>query len=88
MKEKIDNYLKTRGLLFFVIFICVNIIAVLPVNNIIVYIFSHLILKYFIFSFLFLVLFIYLFLQYCCFINYFIIFLPRNKQKIINSVWH
>ena len=36
MKEKIDNYLKTRGLLFFVIFICVNIIAVLPVNNIIV----------------------------------------------------
>ena len=36
MKDKIDNYLKTRGLLFFVIFICVNIIAVLPVNNIIV----------------------------------------------------
>lgn len=62
MKEKIDNYLKTRGLLFFVIFICVNIIAVLPVNNIIVDIFSHFRLQYLIFSFLFLVLFIYLIL--------------------------
>lgn len=60
MKNKIYNYLKTRGLLFFVIFICVNIIAVLPVNNIIVDIFSHFRLQYLIFSFLFLVLFIYL----------------------------
>ena len=56
MKEKIDNYLRTRGLLFFVIFICVNYIAVLPVNNIIVDIFSHFRLQYLIFSFLFLVL--------------------------------
>ena len=53
MKEKIDNYLKTRGLLFFVIFICVNIIAVLPVNNIIVDIFSHFRLQYLIFSFIY-----------------------------------
>ncbi len=53
MKEKIDNYLKTRGLLFFVIFICVNIIAVLPANNIIVDIFSHFRLQYLIFSFIY-----------------------------------
>lgn len=63
MKEKIDNYLKTRGLLFFVIFICVNIIAVLPANNIIVDIFSHFRLQYLIFSFLFLV-FIYIFILF------------------------
>lgn len=76
MKEKIDNYLRTRGLLFFVIFICVNFIAVLPVNNIIVDIFSHFRLQYLIFSFLFLVLFIYLsclskkYIVYCivCFV--------------------
>ena len=80
MKEKIDNYLKTRGLLFFVIFICVNIIAVLPANNIIVDIFSHFRLQYLIFSFLFLVLFIYLFclnkkyIVYCfvCFVFIFL----------------
>ena len=76
MKEKVDNYLKTRGLLFFVIFICVNVIVVLPVNNIIVDIFSHFRLQYLIFSFLFLVLFIYLsclskkYIVYCfvCFV--------------------
>lgn len=79
MKEKIDNYLKTRGLLFFVIFICVNIIAVLPVNNIIVDIFSHFRLQYLIFSFLFLFLFVYLSClskKYivCCLISFIFIF--------------
>ena len=52
MKDKIDNYLKTRGLLFFVIFICVNIIAVLPVNNIIVDILHSLLCNMFCFDFI------------------------------------
>ncbi len=85
MKEKIDNYLKTRGLLFFVIFICVNIIAVLTVNNIIVDIFSHFRLQYLIFSFLFLFLFVYLSClskKYivCCFISF--IFIIWNLFEV------
>ena len=60
MKNKFDNYLKTRGLFLFIIFSIINIINFLPIDNFLVDIFSHFKFQYFLFGFLFSVLFIYL----------------------------
>ena len=63
IKQKADNYLKTRGLIFFLILICINIIALLPITNIYVDILSHFKLQYIIIELVFLVLFVYLSIQ-------------------------
>lgn len=46
MKHKIDNYLKTRSLCVFIVFIFINILANLPYINLYADIFSHFKLQY------------------------------------------
>ncbi len=60
MKHKIDNYLKTRSLCVFIVFIFINILANLPYINLYADIFSHFKLQYIIVNILFFVIFIYL----------------------------
>ena len=73
IKQKADNYLKTRGLIFFLILICINIIALLPITNIYVDILSHFKLQYIIIELVFLVLFVYLSIQNKKFVIFFIV---------------
>jgi len=62
-KEKFNNYLKTRGIFFFIIFIAINLIAYLNIINLFVDIFSHFRLQYLFISTVFFVIFIYLSFQ-------------------------
>ena len=63
MKSKIDNYLKTRGLFFFIVFIFFNIAGLLPLENIAIDIFSHFKFQYILINIFFLFLFVYLSFQ-------------------------
>ena len=59
MKSKIDNYLKTRGLFFFIVFIFFNIAGLLPLENIAIDIFSHFKFQYILINIFFLFLFLF-----------------------------
>ena len=63
MRLKIDNYLQTRGILFFIIFVFLNILALLPFENVYIDIFSHFKFQYILFEILFCLLFFYLSFQ-------------------------
>lgn len=58
-KVKLDNYLKTRGLFFFVIFLTINILAYLNIINLFIDIISHFRLQYLLISIIFFIIFIY-----------------------------
>lgn len=58
-ENKIKNYLKTRGLIFFTIFVIINILAYLNISNLFIDICSHFRLQYLLTSIIFLVIFIY-----------------------------
>ncbi len=60
MKNKIDNYLKTRGLLAFIIFVFINIAGLLPFENIYIDIFSHFKFQFVLLGGCFFILFLYL----------------------------
>ena len=60
MKNKIDNYLKTRGLFLFFFFLFINIAGLLPFENIYIDIFSHFKFQFVLLGGCFFILFLYL----------------------------
>ncbi len=57
--QKVNNYMTKRMVLLFIIFSLINLIAVIPAENLITDIFSHFLLQFFVINILFAVLFIF-----------------------------
>ena len=89
MRLKIDNYLQTRGILFFIIFIFLNILALLPFENVYIDIFSHFKFQYILFEILFCLLCFYLSFQsrkFIVFIFISLLFICLNFIDVVSYI--